>query len=365
MASPSGPARRDRQRQAGGCLSSFPPAISEPMTKNEGKRGTAGPEALAEEVRRGGRRALARAITLIESTRPDHRRQAADLLEALLAATGKSVRLGISGVPGVGKSTLIEAFGRHVVREGHRIAVLAVDPSSRRSGGSILGDKTRMEALAREADAFIRPSPTGGGLGGVARRTREAMLACEAAGFDVIVVETVGVGQSEVAVADMVDMFVLMLLPGAGDDLQGIKRGIIELADLILVNKADGDMKKAAGRAAADYRHALDLLRPMSPNWTPPVQLCSAREGTGIAEVWETIGRYMDTLSRTGEIAERRAGQAKVWMWSEIEDGLLAAFRDRTGMERELAAAEAKVAKGEVAPTAAAQALLALFLERR
>ncbi|PWC95248.1 methylmalonyl Co-A mutase-associated GTPase MeaB, partial [Azospirillum sp. TSO5] len=216
---------------------------------------------LAEAVRSGDRRALARAITLIESTRADHRATADALLAALLPYTGNSVRLGISGVPGVGKSTFIEAFGLHVIGLGHKVAVLAVDPSSQRTGGSILGDKTRMVDLSREANAFIRPSPAGTTLGGVARRTREAMLICEAAGFDVIVVETVGVGQSETAVADMVDLFMLLLLPAGGDELQGIKKGIVELADLVVVNKADGDLAATARHTVADYRHALALLR--------------------------------------------------------------------------------------------------------
>ena len=225
--------------------------------------------ALAEALSRGDRRALAQAITLVESSRPDHRPLADRLLEILLPRTGRSIRIGISGAPGVGKSTFIESFGLHVLAQGHRLAVLAVDPSSRLGGGSILGDKTRMTRLAGEAKAFIRPSPAGGTLGGVARRTREAMLVAEAAGYDVVLVETVGVGQSETAVADMTDMFLLMLLPGSGDDLQGIKRGIVELADLILVNKADGALKELASRTAADYQHALRLLHPASPGWTP------------------------------------------------------------------------------------------------
>ncbi len=238
------------------------------------KRAPAKPkhEDLAESVIAGDRRALARAITLIESTRADHRAEAAALLDKLLPAAGKSIRLGISGAPGVGKSTFIEAFGLHVIGQGHRVAVLAVDPSSKIGGGSILGDKTRMTDLATEERAFIRPSPAGGTLGGVARRTRESITAVEGAGFDVVVVETVGVGQSETAVADMVDMFVLMLQPGGGDDLQGMKRGIVELADLILVNKSDGELAAAAGRTAADYRHALHLLRAPTPGWTPVVR---------------------------------------------------------------------------------------------
>jgi len=319
---------------------------------------------LADAVLAGDRRALARAITLIESTRADHRQRAAALLARLLPASGKAVRLGISGVPGVGKSTFIEAFGQHLIGLGHRVAVLAVDPSSKRSGGSILGDKTRMEDLARNAQAFIRPSPTGGGLGGVARRTREAMLTCEAAGFDVVLVETVGVGQSETAVADMVDMFVLLLLPGGGDELQGMKRGIVELADLLLVNKADGELAPAARRIATDYRSALTLLRPPSPAWTPEVALCSALTGQGIAEAWQTVERYMAALGARGEIAARRARQARDWMWNEVSESLLAALKADPGTARRAARLEARVAAGEITPTAAAQALLEAFLGR-
>lgn len=320
---------------------------------------------LADAVRAGDRRSLARAITLIESTRPDHRAEALALLEALLPHTGKSVRLGISGAPGVGKSTFIERFGLHVIGEGRRVAVLAVDPTSSRSGGSILGDKTRMEELARNASAFIRPSPTGGTLGGVARRTREAMLACEAAGFDVVIVETVGVGQSETAVADMVDMFILLLPPGGGDDLQGIKRGIVEIADLLLVNKADGEMKKAAGRTAADYRNALRLLRPASASWRPQVQLCSARTGEGVAEAWGTVGDCMQARTAAREIAARRAAQAKAWMWREVEEGLMGRLRDHPEVQARLGPLEAEVAAGRRPATAAAQELLAAFLGRR
>ncbi|MBT5373864.1 MAG: methylmalonyl Co-A mutase-associated GTPase MeaB, partial [Rhodospirillaceae bacterium] len=232
-------------------------------------------ETLAGSVLKGDRRALARAITLIESTRPDHRRQSEILMGHLLPHAGKSVRIGISGVPGVGKSTFIETFGLHVIGQGHKVAVLAVDPSSKRSGGSILGDKTRMTGLSQSKDAFIRPSPSGGALGGVAARTREALLACEAAGFDVVFVETVGVGQSETAVADMVDTFLLLLLPSGGDELQGIKKGIMEIADLLAVNKADGDLIKAAGRTASDYGNAVRLIRPAYAEWQPRVQTCS------------------------------------------------------------------------------------------
>jgi len=320
---------------------------------------------LAAAVRGGDRRALARAITLVESTRPDHRREAVALLETLLPHAGAAVRIGISGVPGVGKSTFIEAFGQHVIGQGHRVAVLAVDPSSKRSGGSILGDKTRMEELARHPDAFIRPSPTGGTLGGVARRTRDAMLVCEAAGFDVVIVETVGVGQSETAVADMVDMFLLLLLPGAGDELQGLKKGIIELADLVLVNKADGALKSAAGRAAAQYKGALTLLRPTSRHWTAPVALCSALTGDGIAAAWDIVMRHDAALRAADALADKRAAQARAWMWSEVADSLMTALRTHPKVTAHLAALEAQVAAGALTPTSAARTLLATFLGER
>ncbi len=278
------------------------------------------PPALAAGVRAGDRRALARAITLMESSRADHRLAAEALLHDLLPFAGNSVRLGVTGVPGVGKSTFIEAFGLHLVERGHRVAVLAVDPSSPRSGGSILGDKTRMEELARDPRAFIRPSPSGGTLGGVARRTREAMLVCEAAGHDVVIVETVGVGQSETAVADMVDMFLLLLVPGGGDELQGIKKGIVELADAIVVTKADGDLAPAAERAARDYRNALHLLAPSGGGWTVPVLTCSAVAGQGVGAVRETVERHRDAMRATGRVAARRATQAHAWMWNEVSE---------------------------------------------
>ena len=317
---------------------------------------------LVAGVRAGDRRALARAITLIESTRADHRREADDLLSRLLPETGRSIRLGISGAPGVGKSTFIESFGQHVIGQGHRIAVLAVDPSSRISGGSILGDKTRMAELARDERAFIRPSPAGDSLGGVARRTRETLLVCEAAGFDVVVVETVGVGQSETAVADMVDMFILLLMPGGGDDLQGIKRGIVELADLLLVNKADGELAAVAGRTVADYRHALRLLRPASAAWTPQVLPCSGLTGAGISEAWQTVERYRTALSEHGGIDRRRAGQARSWLRTELSESLLAALKAHPEVARRLPELEAEVAAGRVTPTMASRTLLAAFL---
>jgi LAO/AO transport system kinase len=320
------------------------------------------PEPLAAAVCGGDRRALARAITLIESTRPDHRAAAEALLQELLPHTGQAIRLGVSGVPGVGKSTFVEALGLHAIDRGHRIAVLAVDPSSKRSGGSILGDKTRMQALSGRAEAFIRPSPAGASLGGVARRSREAMLLCEAAGFDLIIVETVGVGQSETAVADMADMFLLLLQPAAGDELQGLKRGILELADLVVVNKADGELVAAAGRAAADYQSALGLLRPTSPDWRLQVLQCSALNRTGIDTVWRTVEAHHELIARTGALAARRRAQARAWMWHEVNDSLLAALRAHPTAVRLIPELEAKVTAGATTPTAAAEALLEAFL---
>ena len=316
---------------------------------------------LAKDVCAGDRRALARAITMIESTRDDHRRDAELLLEALLPHTGKAIRIGVSGVPGVGKSTFIESFGQHVIAAGHKVAVLAVDPSSQRTGGSILGDKTRMEQLSRAPDAFIRPSPTSGTLGGVARRTREVLLACEAAGFDVVLVETVGVGQSETAVADLVDVFVLLLLPAGGDELQGIKKGIVELADLVVVNKADGDLLDAAGRAAAEYASALRLLRSMSAEWVPEVLTCSSLEGRGIQDVWTRIGYFRAIVEGSGTLVRNRAEQARRWMWGEVDENLLAAFRRHPEVSSKLLELEEKVGNAELTPSAAAQMLLEAF----
>ncbi len=319
------------------------------------------PDDLAAAVAGGDRKALARAITLIESTRGDDQERAEALLAALLPGTGNAVRLGVSGAPGVGKSTFIEAFGLHLIAQGHRVAVLAVDPSSRRGGGALLGDKTRMAELARNPAAFVRPSPAGATLGGVARRTREAGLACEAAGFDVVVVETVGVGQSETAVADMVDVFVLLIAPGGGDELQGLKRGIVELADLVVVTKADGDLADAARRIQGDYHAALGLLRPASPRWSPRVLPCSALEGDGIAEVWQAVGDYRAALEPTGDIAARRAAQARAWLWSEVDNGLKAAFKVHPGIDTLAAEMEARVVAGEMTPHAAARRLLSAF----
>jgi len=317
--------------------------------------------ALAERIASGDRRALARAITLIESCRPEHQAQAEQLLRRLLPATGKAVRLGISGTPGAGKSTLIEALGAQLIEEGHQVAVLAVDPSSRRSGGSILGDKTRMQRLAQAPAAFIRPSPAGMTLGGVTRRTREAGLACEAAGFDVVVIETVGVGQSETAVADMVDSFLVLLAPGAGDELQGIKRGIIELADLVVINKADGELRAAARRAQADYRAALQLLRPDPSGWTPEVLTCSALEGRGVAELWQAVGRHRRALEAGEGLAAKRARQSRSWLWAEVQAGLIEALRADPATGQLLAELEEIVAEGRMLAPEAARALVARF----
>lgn len=322
---------------------------------------TPDPKALADGVLAGELRSLSRAITLIESAHPDHRDAAEALLHQLLPYSGKSIRVGITGVPGAGKSTFIEAFGLHVLEQQHRLAVLAVDPSSPRSGGSILGDKTRMEELSRDFRAFIRPSPSGCALGGVARRTREAMLVCEAAGFDVIVVETVGVGQSETAVADMVDMFLLLLVPGGGDELQGIKKGIVELADAVIVNKADGDLAPAATRAARDYKSALHMLTPACEQWNVPVLTCSALTRLGVDTVWQTIMDYRATMERLGRFDERRSEQARAWMWSEISDTLLQCLKDDVRVATLLPSLDRKVASGDMAPSWAARTLVDAF----
>lgn len=320
--------------------------------------------ALADAVRNGDRRALARAITLVESTRADHRAEASVLLENLMPDTGGSIRVGISGSPGVGKSTFIEALGNHVIDQGQRIAVLTVDPSSAISGGSILGDKTRMETLARRDEAFIRPSPSGETLGGIARRSRETLLLCEAAGFDLILVETVGVGQSETTVADMTDMFVLLLLPGGGDQLQGIKRGIMELADLILVNKADGDSEGMARDSAVEYRNALRLMRPRTPDWSVEVLTCSALRGEGLDRAWDVIQDHQHTLESDGMLLRRRAAQAKTWMWSEVRDSLIADLSSNTEVQAHVDALESAVADGELPATLAAAKLLDIYLKR-
>jgi LAO/AO transport system kinase len=320
--------------------------------------------ALATRVLDGDRRALARAITLVESQRLDDRRRSIELLETLTPHAGKAMRVGISGVPGVGKSTFIEVLGEHIIQQGHRVAVLAVDPSSAVSGGSILGDKTRMETLSRNPHAYIRPSPTGGTLGGVTRRTRESMIVCEAAGFEVVLVETVGVGQSETAVSDMTDMLILLLLPGGGDELQGIKRGIVELADLVLVNKADGELKDAAQRAAADYRNALRLLRARDPGWEVPVETCSALTGAGVENVWTLIGRYRDQHTSSGLLAQRRRSQALAWLRAETAQCLISLISEDRASNELSRRLEEQVADGRILASVAAEQLVATFLRK-
>lgn len=314
-----------------------------------------------EGIRTGDRGVLARAITLVESGRPESVALAQELLTRIQPATGHAYRVGISGVPGVGKSTFIDAFGCLLVERGHRVAVLAVDPSSSLSGGSILGDKSRMPNLARSDAAFIRPSASAQSLGGVARRTREAILVCEAAGFDVILVETVGVGQSETMVADMVDFFLVLALPGAGDELQGIKRGILELADTIAVNKCDGDNVERARAAQSVYRSALSYLRPRSSAWRPEAVTISAIEGKGLGELWELVLEHRLKLTETGDLARIRRDQRRRWLWSLLEDGLLATFRQDARVRSMLPRVEAAVEVGEVTPAKAAEELLGAF----
>jgi LAO/AO transport system kinase len=316
-------------------------------------------EDLAERIIAGDRRALARAITLIESARADHRAQATDLLEAVRGSGHEALRIGLSGTPGVGKSTFIESFGLMLTGQGLRVAVLAVDPSSARSGGSILGDKTRMERLSRDPHAFIRPSPSRSHLGGVARRTREAVALCEAAGFDVVLIETVGVGQSETVVAEMSDIFVLLLAPAGGDELQGVKRGIMEIADLILVNKADGDLRAAAQRTRSDYAGALRLLRKRAedPEGFPKAICVSALEDDGLEAAWDEMRALIDWRRAEGHFAARRAAQAQSWFMEELRQGLLARL-DAPEARAEMARYARAVAEGGITPAAAATEML-------
>ena len=316
-----------------------------------------------DDILAGDRRALAAAITLIESTREEDREPAEDLLQALLPHAGKAVRLGISGAPGVGKSTFIEAFGTRAIAAGRRLAVLAIDPSSERSGGSILGDKTRMSELARSEKSFIRATPASGTLGGVARRTRDAMIACEAAGFDLVMVETVGVGQSEAAVADMTDLYMLLVQPGAGDELQGIKRGVMERADIVVVTKADGALEGPAAHAKADFEAALSLHAGEGP-WTPCVIACSSLDGTGLDEIADAVERHRTAMAKAGALEARRAAQAGAWLWREVEDSLVAALHADERLVPAVAALEAEVAAQTLTPSAAARRIVRRLLER-
>ncbi len=342
------------------------------MTKDrvetvEGDGYASDPEAaeVARAIRSGDRRALARAITHIESTRNADRQRGQSVLEALVADSGNAFRVGITGPPGVGKSTFIEALGLGLIDRGKRVAVLAVDPSSPVTGGSILGDKVRMERLSVRPEAFIRPSPSSGSLGGVARRTREVMLLCEAAGYDVVLIETVGIGQSEVAVASMVDFFLVLLLPAGGDELQGIKKGVVELADLLVVNKADGSTLEIAERTRQDYAGALNLIRSVSGPWQPRALLASALENRGVAEVWQAIEAHRDLIEASGELDRRRREQSRDWMWKLVEEGISRAFREQPGMAQAIAREEESVEALKTTPAAAARKLLDGFLSAR
>jgi LAO/AO transport system kinase len=311
-----------------------------------------------EQILQGNRRAIAKAITLLESTRPESFEQGQELLESLLPHSGQALRIGITGVPGVGKSTFIEAIGLFLIEQGHRVAVLAVDPSSQLTGGSIMGDKTRMNELAQHPHAFIRPSPSSGILGGVARKTRETMLICEAAGYDVVIVETVGVGQSETMVASMVDLFLLLMLPNAGDELQGIKKGVLELADLVVVNKSDGEQETLAKTAQSEYRKALHLLPSSKNSWTPQILRCSALEKRGIDKIWDSVKSFREALQNSGEWEKQRRSQTGKWMWSLVEEGLLTNFRNHPNLQKQIPVLEKEVESGNMLPTTAARKLL-------
>jgi LAO/AO transport system kinase len=314
---------------------------------------------LARGIRAGERGVIARAITLVESRRPDHQKAARGLVQELLPSTGKAVRVGITGAPGVGKSTTIDALGTFLTARGHKVAVLAVDPSSARSGGSILADKTRMARLGSDPRAFVRPSPSSGTLGGVAAKTRESMLICEAADYDVVLVETIGTGQSETMVADMTDFFLVLMLPGAGDELQGLKKGVVEIADMIAINKADGDNIRRAKAAAAEYRAALHILNPRSPHWSPPVVTYSALSGDGVADLWAAVLDHRERMTKTGEFALRRREQQVKWMWSMLDDRVFTRLRTDPSLKARLPRLEAAVAEGRTSPAVAVDEIAA------
>ena len=316
------------------------------------------PHQYAASILQGDRLLLSRAITLVESRRPDDQALAQAVLTQVLPATGQAIRVGITGVPGVGKSTFIETFGSYLIQQGHRLAVLAIDPTSQRSGGSLLGDKTRMETLSMNPAAYIRPSPAGDSLGGVAQHTRETMLLCEAAGFDVILIETVGVGQSETVVHGLVDFFLLLMLAGAGDELQGMKRGIMELADALAITKADGDTSASARRAQLDYTNALHLFPPTGTGWSPPVLTCSALTGDGIADLWTTILTHQQQMHHNGEFQQRRQAQQLTWFRALLRQRLDARFYGQPGIRERLAALETQIRAGTLLPAAAVQVLL-------
>ena len=316
------------------------------------------PHQYAASILQGDRLLLSRAITLVESRRPDDQALAQAVLTQVLPATGQAIRVGITGVPGVGKSTFIETFGSYLIQQGHRLAVLAIDPTSQRSGGSLLGDKTRMETLSMNPAAYIRPSPAGDSLGGVAQHTRETMLLCEAAGFDVILVETVGVGQSETVVHGLVDFFLLLMLAGAGDELQGMKRGIMELADALAITKADGDNAASARRAQLDYTNALHLFPPTGTGWPPPVLTCSALTGDGIADLWTTILTHQQQMHHNGEFQQRRQAQQLTWFRALLRQRLDTRFYGQPGIRERLAALETQIRVGTLLPAAAVQVLL-------
>ncbi|MCF8092806.1 MAG: methylmalonyl Co-A mutase-associated GTPase MeaB [Desulfotignum sp.] len=315
-------------------------------------------EALIQGIIGRNRRMIAKAMTLIESRVSEHQQMAAKIMEKILPLTGGSIRLGVTGVPGVGKSTFIENLGIYLADSGQQVAVLAVDPSSKRSGGSILGDKTRMEKLSAHANGFIRPSPAGDTLGGVAARTREMMLVCEAAGFDAVLVETVGVGQSETAVAAMVDFFLVLMIAGAGDELQGIKKGVLELADGIAINKADGDNQDRVARAKKDLENAMHLILPATAAWHTPVMTCSSVVEKGTVPVWETVLKHRETVKACGEFEQRRKNQALEWMWTLVDEGLKQMFKNNQQIDVQIPVVSNQVAKGEISPSAAARMLL-------